>query len=201
MSRPRAATSVHRSVPADASENSKNVEERFCCFCLPWMSMTLMSMKLSSSEWNLTELHEEKKTMTCIYECVSVFCTNDCGNRLRWQMPEALHDSAQCEFVCKLNRQGPNHIQTHLLPPVLLEKGEQQQKALFCRHHDIALLQSVVCLVGLCVIHANIEWLALERQLGQITDLGSLGRAEQHCLPLRGQKFQDFLHLFFKPDF
>lgn len=36
MSRPRAATSVHSSVPDVALMNSKNVVVRFCCFCLPW---------------------------------------------------------------------------------------------------------------------------------------------------------------------
>ncbi len=43
MSRPRAATSVHSSVPVSAWQNSKKVDVRFCCFCLPWMSFTGMS--------------------------------------------------------------------------------------------------------------------------------------------------------------
>jgi hypothetical protein len=36
ISRPRAATSVHKRVPDGALQNSKKVVVRFCCFCLPW---------------------------------------------------------------------------------------------------------------------------------------------------------------------
>lgn len=36
MSKPRAATSVQRSVPVSALQNSKKVVVRFCCFCLPY---------------------------------------------------------------------------------------------------------------------------------------------------------------------
>ena len=43
MSRPRAATSVQSSTPVSAWQNSKKVAVRFCCFCLPWMSFTVMS--------------------------------------------------------------------------------------------------------------------------------------------------------------
>ena len=36
ISKPRAATSVQRSVPDSALQNSKNVVVRFCCFCFPY---------------------------------------------------------------------------------------------------------------------------------------------------------------------
>lgn len=37
MSKPRAATSVHKSVPDSALQNWKNVVVRLVCFCFPWI--------------------------------------------------------------------------------------------------------------------------------------------------------------------
>ena len=64
ISSPRPATSVHSRIPLSASLNSEMVLVLFFCFCFPWRSKQGTWPYLRSSLWNLTESHEEKKTIT-----------------------------------------------------------------------------------------------------------------------------------------